>query len=139
VHRHHVPRPVFHRFFHRRRNFIGFAVAPADFARAVTDSGNEIKFGKENKPGISNLLNIMSACTQTPIKELEKKYQGVAYGQFKADVAEAVIELLTPFQERYVKISDNEVKKVLEEGAKRVAPMAQETLSRVKKTIGLGL
>jgi tryptophanyl-tRNA synthetase len=109
------------------------------FARAVTDSGNEIKYDKDSKPGISNLLNILSACTNTPVKELEKKYQGVSYGQFKSDVAEAVIELLTPFQERYQKLDNKKVKKILEEGSKKVAPMATETLARVKKSVGLGL
>jgi tryptophanyl-tRNA synthetase len=109
------------------------------FARAVTDSGNEIKFDKEKKPGISNLLNILSVVTEIEIKDLEKKYQGVSYGQFKSDVAEAVIELLAPFQERYQKLDDKKVKKILEEGSKKVAPMATDTLARVKKAVGLGL
>jgi tryptophanyl-tRNA synthetase len=109
------------------------------FARAVTDSGSEIKFDKENKPGISNLLNILSVVTETPIKELEKKYKGASYGQFKSDVAEAVIELLAPFQERYQKLDNKKVKKILEEGAKKVAPVAADTLARVKKAVGLGL
>lgn len=109
------------------------------FAKAVTDSGSEIKFDEKNKPGISNLLNILSVVTETPVKELEKKYKGVSYGQFKSEVAEEVISLLTPFQQRFNELEDETVIKVLKEGAERVAPIAQETLSRVKNAVGLGL
>jgi tryptophanyl-tRNA synthetase len=109
------------------------------FAKAVTDSGSEIKYDKENKPGISNLLNILSVCTETPIAELEKKYEGVSYGDFKKEVAEAVIKLLQPFQEKYNQITDEEVIKVLKDGADKVAPIAQKTLKRVKETVGLGI
>jgi tryptophanyl-tRNA synthetase len=109
------------------------------FASAVTDSGSEIKFDKENKPGISNLLNILAVCTKTEIKDLEAKYKNTSYGEFKAVVAEAVIDLFAPFQEKYHQISDAEVKKVLQEGAQKVAPTAHATLKRVKDAVGLGL
>lgn len=109
------------------------------FARAVTDSGNEISFDKENKPGISNLLNILSVCTNTSVQTLEKKYAGESYGDFKKDVAEAVIALLAPFQKRYSEISDDEIKKILNNGARNVAPRAQATLKRVKDAAGLGI
>ena len=109
------------------------------FARAVTDSDTEIKYYKENKPGVSNLLNIMAVCSGQSLPELTKKYSGVSYGDFKKDVAEAVIELLAPFQKRFSEISDEEVRKVLIDGAENVAPKAQETLKRVKKAIGLGI
>jgi tryptophanyl-tRNA synthetase len=108
-------------------------------SRAVTDSGSEIIFDKVNKPGISNLLNILSACTDVSVKDLEKKYKGVSYGQFKSDVAEAVINLLAPFQEKYTKLDDEDVRNILQEGAEKVAPIAQETLNRVKNAVGLGL
>jgi tryptophanyl-tRNA synthetase len=109
------------------------------FASAVTDSDNEIKFDEKNKPGISNLLNILSACTEVSIKDLEKKYQGVSYGEFKKDVAEAVIDLLTPFQEKYHAFSEEKVVEILRDGAERVAPRAQEALKKVKEVIGLGI
>ena len=111
------------------------------FARATTDSENVIKFDKEKKPGISNLLNIMSVATETPIPELEKKYADSNYGQFKTDVADAVIELLKPIQVKLAEYDKNEdyVKKVLADGSKAVAPRAQATLERVKKAVGLGL
>ncbi len=109
------------------------------FASAVTDSGNEIKFDIANKPGISNLLNILSACGGKSIAALEKEYQQTSYGDFKKEVAEAVIELLAPFQDKYAELSDEYVVEVLRDGAERVKPMAQETLKRVKETIGLGI
>lgn len=109
------------------------------FARAVTDSGSEIKFDVAKKPGISNLLNILSAITQKPITDLEKEYRGKNYGEFKANVAKEVIKLLEPVQEKFKKLNDKEVTTILKEGAEKVAPTAQETLSRVKKTVGLGL
>ncbi len=108
-------------------------------ASAVTDSDNEIRFDKDKKPGISNLLNILSVCTETSVPELEKKYKGVSYGEFKKDVAEAVIVLLTPFQEKYASLTDDYVIEVLRDGATLVAPKAAETLARVKETIGLGI
>ncbi|MDO8507061.1 MAG: tryptophan--tRNA ligase [bacterium] len=111
------------------------------FARATTDSENVIKFDKEKKPGISNLLNIMSVATETPIPELEKKYADSNYGEFKKDVADCVIELLKPLQEKLAEYDKNEdyVRKVLKDGAEAVAPRAQATLERVKKAVGLGL
>jgi tryptophanyl-tRNA synthetase len=108
-------------------------------ARATTDSGTEIKFDKANKPGISNLLNIMAVCTAQTVPELEMKYKGKTYGEFKKDVAEAVVALLEPFQARYNEISDGFVLKVLREGAEKVAPRAEATLKRVKEAIGLGI
>jgi tryptophanyl-tRNA synthetase len=111
------------------------------FAKATTDSENVIKFDKEKKPGISNLLNIMSVATETPIPELEKIYAGFNYGEFKQEVAERVIELLKPLQAKLTEYDKNEdyVRKVLKDGAEAVAPRAQDTLERVKKAVGLGL
>ncbi|MFA5196824.1 MAG: tryptophan--tRNA ligase [Patescibacteria group bacterium] len=109
------------------------------FARAVTDSGSEIKFDVQNKPGISNLLNILSSITQKSTSELEKEYASKNYGEFKADVAEAVINLFEPIQQKMAGLNDKEVTKILEDGAKKVAPTGRETLERVQKTVGLGI
>lgn len=111
----------------------------AKFAKATTDSGNEIKFDEKNKPGISNLLNIMAACTARSVQQLEKEYAGKSYGEFKKDVARAVVALLEPFQARYNEISDEYVLEVLREGAEKVAPEAEATLKRVKDAVGLGI
>jgi len=108
-------------------------------ASAVTDSGSEIIFDAVKKPGISNLLNILSVTTETPVKELEKKYKGASYGDFKKDVAEAVIAMLTPFQTKYAELNDDYVIEVLRDGANRVSPKAKETLKRVKEAVGLGI
>jgi len=111
------------------------------FAKAVTDSENKVKFDKDKKPGISNLLNIMSVATDAPISELEKKYAGSNYGQFKSDVADSVVEMLAPIQKKLAEYDKNEdyVRKVLKEGSEAVAPRAEATLKRVKKAVGLGL
>lgn len=108
------------------------------FSRAVTDSGSEIKFDTANKPGVSNLLNILSSITQKSISVLEKEYANKNYGQFKTDIAEAVIEFLEPIQLKIKDIDDQIVIKILKDGSNKVAPIAQATLSKVKKTIGLG-
>ena len=109
------------------------------FARAVTDSGSEIKFEATSKPGISNLLNILSVITQKSVSSLEKEYAKKNYGEFKLAVAEAVIEVLEPIQQKMKGLADNKVRGLLEEGATKVAPTAAETLRRVKNAVGLGL
>jgi tryptophanyl-tRNA synthetase len=113
-------------------------VVRSKFARAVTDSGSDIIYDPKKKPGISNLLNILSVCTDVSIPTLEKKYIGVNYGQFKKDVADAVISTLKPVQEKYYSLKDADVTKILRDGAKKVTPIAEKTLTRVKTSIGLG-
>jgi len=105
--------------------------------KATTDSGAEIIFDEEKKPGIANLLTIYSSLSGESIADLEKKYRGVSYGQFKKDLAEIVKNFLIGFQEKYNRISDEEVRRVLDEGAAKVRPMAQEVLMRAKKALGM--
>ncbi len=107
--------------------------------RAVTDSGTEIKFSPE-KPAISNLLTIYSEMTGTSIEELEEKYQGKGYAEFKDDLAEAIVEVLAPIQKKIKEYlaDEAELEKILLEGARAVAPQAQETLKKVKELVGLG-
>lgn len=105
---------------------------------AQTDSSGEISFDKENKPGISNLLTIFSAVTDKSIAELEQEYAGSGYGAFKKDLAEAVVALLEPIQERYYKLMDSpELDDILTEGAKRAHEEASKTLARMEKAMGL--
>ena len=71
------------------------------FKTAVTDSGREVRHDPAEKPGISNLIEIMSVATGESLAEIESRYDGAGYGQFKEEVGEAVVQLLTPIQERY--------------------------------------
>ncbi len=106
---------------------------------AVTDSGQEIKAAK-NKPGISNLLTIYSVITKTGINQLETQYRNKNYGQLKSDLAEKLIQFLTPIQEKYQKIYQDKdsLENILQDGAKRARKVSQKTLDRAQKKIGLG-
>ncbi len=105
--------------------------------KAVTDTGNEIKYDKKNKPGISNLLKIYSSLSNKKIKQLKTKYTDKGYGEFKKDLAEVIKDFLNNFQRKYNNISDKDVERILEQGRKKVEPVAQETLDKVKKRIGV--
>ncbi len=104
---------------------------------AVTDSGREI-VAREDKPGISNLLSILSACTGRAIEDLEKENAGLSYGEFKAVVADAVVELLTPIRERYEEIKDNKeyLDNVLRNGAEAAQKRAYKMLAKVYRKAG---
>ncbi|WP_217586245.1 tryptophan--tRNA ligase [Lentibacillus saliphilus] len=106
---------------------------------AVTDSEGIVKFDKENKPGVSNLLTIMASCTGRTIAELEQAYEGEGYGVFKQDVANAVIEKLAPIQEKYYELIDSdELDDILDEGAEKASFTANKTVAKAKKAMGLG-
>ncbi len=114
------------------------AVIRKKIMSAVTDSGSEVKFDEENKPGISNLLTIYSAIKDISIEEAEEIFKNSRYGEFKKAVADAVIEELEPFQARYREILANKsYEKVLEEGAEKARKIANQTLKRVQKAVGL--
>ena len=106
--------------------------------KAVTDSGTEIKAGTD-KPAISNLLNIFSEITEQPIAKIEKEFKGKSYVEFKEVLAEKLIEFLKPIQEKYQEILKDEksLRQILDDGAEKVAPLAQKTLKEVKEKIGL--
>ncbi|MEV4168505.1 MULTISPECIES: tryptophan--tRNA ligase [unclassified Nonomuraea] len=106
--------------------------------RAVTDTGSEVLFDEENKPGISNLLRIQSALTGTPIPELVARYEGQGYGTFKKDVAEAVADTFAPIRERTEKLLSDEVEldRMLAIGAERAAAVAKETMAQVRDRVG---
>jgi len=112
----------------------------AKIKKAVTDSGNEIK-ASEDKPAIANLLNIFSGVTSREVGEIEKEFESKSYGELKEALAEAIIAELAPKREKFNElIADKEnLKKILADGAQKVAPEAQKTLKDVKKAIGLGL
>ncbi|HRY52296.1 MAG TPA: tryptophan--tRNA ligase [Candidatus Portnoybacteria bacterium] len=121
-------------------NYIALTDSPAlireKIKKAVTDSGKEIKYEPE-KPALSNLLTIYSLLTDKPVVDLELKYKNKSYADFKNDLAEVVVDFLGPFQKRYNALDDNEVLQILHDGASQVQTIAQETMAKVKKAMGL--
>lgn len=106
---------------------------------AVTDTGHEIRFDPEGKPGISNLLTIFSALTGRSIPELEADYEGKGYGHLKVDLAGVVVDWVTPFQARVHEYLDDpaQLDDVLEVGAGKAREIAAVTLERVYERTGL--
>lgn len=108
--------------------------------KAVTDSGNEIRAGQD-KPAITNLLTIFSGFSDRSIEDLEKEYKNKKYSEFKSDLAELLIEKITPIREKYEKILKNpdKLKAILESGSEDLKNEAQATISKVKSRMGLGI
>ncbi len=126
----------------RPGSYVGLVEPPAVVAKkiksAVTDSGREVRAGTE-KPALTNLLTIYSLLEGTPVSELEERFAGSGYGDFKAALSELVIERLTPIRERYEAFLADpaETERVLRDGAGRAAAVAATTLELVKKRAGL--
>lgn len=105
---------------------------------AVTDSGNEVLYDPENKPGISNLLTIYAAMKGISVAAAEKQFKDSRYGDFKKAVAAAVIDELVPFQARYQEIINSDlIEKTLSAGEKKAREIAAEVLKRVQTAVGL--
>lgn len=104
---------------------------------AVTDTGTEVAYDPEHKPGISNLLEIFSYFSGRSIDELAAEYRDGGYGNFKLAVAESVAEGIEPIREAYEGMSDEEVSTVMSESADRAKISADETLREVKEAVGL--
>ncbi|GGI03819.1 tryptophan--tRNA ligase [Egicoccus halophilus] len=109
------------------------------FRSAVTDSATDIRHDRDDKPGVSNLLEILAGATGDPIDKLAATYDGGGYGPFKQAVADAVVERLRPFQDRYreLEADPGEVAALLERGAERARAIAAPTLERAKQAMGL--
>ena len=111
------------------------------FKRAVTDSDTErcVRFDPENKPGVSNLMNIYAAVTGKSFDEIEREFDGLGYGAFKPAVGDAVIETLRPIREEAERILADKayLEKVYTEGAQKASFIARKTLRKVYKKIGL--
>ncbi|HEY4553013.1 MAG TPA: tryptophan--tRNA ligase [Bacillaceae bacterium] len=106
---------------------------------AVTDSDGVVKFDRENKPGVSNLLSIYSILDNKSIEELETRYEGKGYGEFKSDLAEVVVNAISPIQERYKQlIESEELDEILDRGAERAAAKANKMLKKMENAMGLG-
>ncbi|MBT2763634.1 tryptophan--tRNA ligase [Paenibacillus sp. ISL-20] len=107
------------------------------FSRAVTDSDGQVRHDWEQKPAVSNLIEIYSVFSEEAISVIEKRYEGQGYGMFKKELAEAVIEKLQPIQEKFYQIvNSSELDRVLMNGAKRAAETASTTLHAAKKAMG---
>ncbi|MDN3353949.1 tryptophan--tRNA ligase [Actinomadura sp. DC4] len=117
-----------------------FLLDPVDVVRrkimrAVTDSGTSVEFDPEAKPGVSNLLSILSACTGTPVADLSPG----SYGALKRDTADAVIALLEPLQRRHAELSADPatLEAILRDGAERARERAAGTVTAAKEAMGL--
>ncbi|HGH0728215.1 TPA: tryptophan--tRNA ligase [Staphylococcus pseudintermedius] len=125
------------------KNFISLLDEPKVAAKkiksAVTDSDGIIKFDKESKPGITNLLTIYSSLTGESIASLEDRYANEGYGKFKGDLAEVVENFLTDFQEKFNSFYESEeLDKILDEGRDKAHRASFKTLKKLEKAMGLG-
>lgn len=106
--------------------------------RAVTDSEAQVRYDKENKPAISNLLTIYSLMSGEDVKTIEERYVGQGYGTFKNDLAELLVDKLRPLQERYRQwLDSSELDAVLREGAEKASHIASRTLNTVMEKMGI--
>lgn len=108
------------------------------FKRAVTDSDTQVRYS-EDKPGISNLLDIYSAATGKTTAEAEKEFAGAGYGEFKQAVGEAVVAVLKPLQERYAQLEKDKayIDGIIKENQGKASYYANKTLRKAKKKLGL--
>lgn len=106
--------------------------------RAVTDSDSEVRYS-EDKPGVSNLLEIYSVCTGKTIQEAEKEFVGTGYGDFKMAVAEAIISVLKPMQDEYERLLKEKdyIDGIIKTNDEKASYFANKTLRKVKKKLGL--
>jgi tryptophanyl-tRNA synthetase len=125
-------------------NFVGLLEDPKmiskKFKKAMTDSEDppRVYFDLENKPGVANLLNILSGVTGKTVAALEAEYEGKMYGHLKGDVADAVINLLEPVQQRFREIRADQtlMQQVMREGAAKAREHASRTLAAVNTAVG---
>ena len=110
------------------------------FKRAITDSDTEhcVRFDRENKPGVANLMTIYSACTGETYEQIEAEFAGQGYGAFKPKVGEAVVETLRPIREEAARLMKDKayLESVYRDGARRAGYVAEKTLRKVYKKVG---
>jgi tryptophanyl-tRNA synthetase len=108
------------------------------FRTAVTDSGREIRYAPDEKPGVSNLIEILSVATGRPIPEVERAYDGGGYGDLKGDVGEAVVELVRPMQLAYQELrsDEGELRRLLQVGAEKARTTSAPTLEQMYERMG---
>jgi tryptophanyl-tRNA synthetase len=108
------------------------------FKSAVTDSGREVRYDPNEKPGVSNLLEIMNVATGEPIDALEQRFDGAGYGEFKEAVGESVVALLTPVRERFeaLRADERELQRLLAVGAEKARRASEPTLEAMYERMG---
>ena len=106
--------------------------------KAVTDSGSDITYSDE-RPALQNLLNIYTLLSKKSIKEIELIYDGRGFKKYKNDLAEVIVEFLTPFQQKVNDISDEDIKIILNNGAEKANEQIQEKIKEIKEKVGLGV
>ncbi len=108
------------------------------FKTAVTDSGTDVRHDPEEKAGISNLIEIMAVVSGTTIADVESRYDGQGYGQFKGDVGDAVVELFAPIQQRYeeLRADEGELRRLLAVGADKAREASAPTLEAMYERMG---
>ncbi len=106
--------------------------------RAVTDSGSEIRYEPDTRPGIANLMSIYAAITGQSLPQIEAAYQGKGYGAFKSDLAEITVNFIRPVQARFRAVYDDRegLARILRQGAEKARARAQPTLERVFDVLG---
>jgi tryptophanyl-tRNA synthetase len=108
------------------------------FKSAVTDSEREVRYDPATKPGVSNLLEIMSVATGEPIEALEQRFDGAGYGDLKEAVGESVVELLSPIRERFeaLRADERELQRLLAVGAEKARRASEPTLELMYERMG---
>ena len=108
------------------------------FKSAVTDSGREVRYDPDGKPGIANLMEILGVATGEPVAAIEARFDGQGYGAFKEAVGEAVVELLSPIRERYeaLRADERELQRLLAVGADKARRAAEPTLETMYERMG---
>ncbi len=108
------------------------------FKRAVTDSFSEVRYDKEEKPGISNLIDIYGTATGKTIAEIEREFDGKGYGDFKLAVGEAVVDVLRPIQEKQADLLKDKayIDSIIKANAEKANYFANKTLRKVQKKVG---
>ncbi len=126
-----------------KKSFISLLDDPKQIEKkiksAVTDSEGIVKYDKESKPGVSNLLSIYSILSGKPVEEIEKEYEGKGYGDFKAGLSEVVINTIKPIQEKYYELMESqELDDVLDHGAEKARTVANKMIRKMESAMGLG-
>ncbi|GAE25284.1 tryptophanyl-tRNA synthetase [Halalkalibacter wakoensis JCM 9140] len=106
---------------------------------AVTDTEGTIRFDRDEKPAVSNLLSIYSLCSGESVETIEERYVGKGYGEFKSDLAEVVVQTLRPIQTKYYNlIESEELDEILDHGANKANHVASKMLEKAERAMGLG-